>query len=143
MGSAMRFLGSKAASGAYQAIIAAMPAHDTYIETHLGSGAIMRHKPLAGRSIGIDIDIEVIKQFGSSAGVELQHADAVSFLRQFDYKAAGRVLIYSAPPYLHSIRTSRKRYRYEYNEKNHILLLSVLRELTASGVSVMLSGYPS
>jgi hypothetical protein len=34
----MSYLGSKAASGAYQAIIALMPPHDTYIETHVGSG---------------------------------------------------------------------------------------------------------
>src|SRR3989454_1519973 len=105
MGSAMSFLGSKAASGAYQAIIASMPAHDTYIETHLGTGAIMKHKPLAGRSIGIDIDSKVIERFGSMAGVELYQADAVAFLRQFDYKVAGRVLVYADPPYLHSTRS--------------------------------------
>ena len=139
----MSFLGSKAASGAYQAIIAAMPAHDTYIETHLGSGAIMKHKPLAGRSIGIDIDSQIIKRFGSMAGVELYQGNAVTFLRRFDYTTAGRVLVYADPPYLHSTRTSRKRYRYEYSESDHILLLSVLRTLSASGVAVMLSGYPS
>src|SRR6266446_5501668 len=100
--SAMNYLGSKAASGAYQAIIAAMPAHDTYIETHLGSGAIMRRKPLAARSIGIDIDSEVIARFGSMAGVELHRGDAVAFLRQFDFASAGRVLVYADPPYLHS-----------------------------------------
>ncbi len=139
----MSFLGSKAASGAYQAIIAAMPAHDTYIETHLGSGAVMKRKPLAGRSIGIDIDSEVIDRFGSMAGVELHHGDAVAFLRQFDYEAAGRVLVYADPPYLHSTRTSRKRYKHEYSINDHKSLLSLLRELSRTGVAVMLSGYPS
>jgi DNA adenine methylase len=143
MGSAMSFLGSKAASGAYQAIIAAMPPHDIYIETHLGSGAIMKQKPLAGRAIGIDIDSQVIDRFGSMAGVELYQSDAVTFLRQFDYTTAGRVLVYSDPPYLHSTRTSRKRYRYEYSEADHKYLLLLLRELSQAGVAVMLSGYPS
>src|SRR5919109_36689 len=101
----MSYLGSKAASGAYQAIIAAMPPHDTYIETHLGSGAVMKHKPLALRSIGIDIDSEVIKRFGSMAGIELHQGDALAFLRQFDYRTAGRVLVYADPPYVHSTRT--------------------------------------
>ncbi len=50
------YLGSKAASGAYQAIIAHMPPHDTYIESHLGSGAVMFHKPRAVKNIGIDVD---------------------------------------------------------------------------------------
>src|SRR5438132_2245977 len=143
MGSAMRYLGSKAASGAYQAIIAAMPAHDTYIETHLGSGAVMKCKPLAGRSIGIDIDSEVIERFGSMTGVELYHGDAVAFLRQFDYASAGRVLVYADPPYLHSTRTSRKRYTHEYSINDHRVLLYLLRELSLAGVAVMLSGYPS
>jgi DNA adenine methylase len=143
MGSAMSYLGSKAASGAYQAIIAAMPAHDTYIETHLGSGAIMKYKPRAARSIGIDIDGEVIKRFGNIAGVELHHGDAVAFLRLFDYASAGRVLVYADPPYLHSTRTSRKRYTHEYSVNDHKVLLSLLRELSFTGVAVMLSGYPS
>lgn len=139
----MGYLGSKAASGAYQAIIAAMPAHDTYIETHLGTGTVMRRKPPAARSIGIDIDPEVIRRFGSMPGVELHQSDAVAYLRGFNYKDAGRVLIYADPPYLHSTRTSRKRYRFEYSEQDHISLLSVLRDRAASGVLVMLSGYPS
>ncbi len=143
MGSSLSYFGSKAASGAYQAIIAAMPPHDTYIETHLGSGAILKHKPPSSRSIGIDIDQAAIEHCKSLPGVELYCRDAVSFLRQFDYQAAGRVLIYADPPYLHSTRTSRKRYRYEYTETDHRVLLCLLRELSASGVAVMLSGYPS
>jgi site-specific DNA-adenine methylase len=45
----MSYLGSKAASGVYQKIIAEMPPHDTYIETHLGGGAVMLRKPQRGR----------------------------------------------------------------------------------------------
>ena len=36
------YFGSKATSGLCQPIIALMPPHDTYIETHLGGGAIMQ-----------------------------------------------------------------------------------------------------
>ena len=49
------YFGSKAASGLYQNIIAMMPPHDTYIETHLGGGAVMRNKPPARNNIAIDI----------------------------------------------------------------------------------------
>src|SRR5438105_1578778 len=136
MGSAMSYFGSKAASGAYQAIIATMPPHDTYIETHLGSGVIMKQKHLAARSIGIEIDNKVIERFGSMTGVELYQGDAVTFLRRFDYTTAGRVLVYADPPYLHSTRTSRKRYRYEYNENDHRVLLFLLLELSRAGVAV-------
>ena len=40
----MGYFGSKATSGLCQPIIAMMPPHDTYIETHLGGGAIMKRK---------------------------------------------------------------------------------------------------
>ena len=43
--------GSKATSGLCQPLIAAMPPHATYIETHLGGGAIMQRKPPALRNI--------------------------------------------------------------------------------------------
>lgn len=52
----MSYLGSKAASGVYQRIIAEIPPHDTYIETHLGGGAVMLRKPPARHNWGIDID---------------------------------------------------------------------------------------
>ena len=48
--------GSKATTGLCQPIIAMMPPHDTYIETHLGGGAIMKRKPAALHNIGIDLD---------------------------------------------------------------------------------------
>ena len=41
------YFGSKATSGLCQPIIALMPPHDTYIESHLGGGAIMKRKPPA------------------------------------------------------------------------------------------------
>ena len=51
-----RYFGSKATSGLCQHIIALMPPHDTYIETHLGGGAIMKRKPPALHNIGIDLN---------------------------------------------------------------------------------------
>jgi DNA adenine methylase len=58
-----RFLGAKRGSGVYQTIIAQMPPHDTYIETHFGTGAIMRLKPRAARSIAIEIDPETLAAY--------------------------------------------------------------------------------
>ena len=41
----MGYFGSKATSGLCQAIIAMMPPHDTYIETHLGGFRFMIAPP--------------------------------------------------------------------------------------------------
>lgn len=137
------YLGSKAVSGAYQAIISQMPPHDTYIETHLGSGVVMRRKPAASiRSIGLEIDRETIDQFGPIDGAEIVNADCVTFLEAFDFASAGRVVLYADPPYLLSTRTSRHRYRFDYTEADHLRLLATLKALPAN-VVVILSGYPS
>ena len=44
------YFGSKATSGLCQALIAMMPPHSVYIETHLGGGAMMKRKPPALRT---------------------------------------------------------------------------------------------
>ncbi|QDX29607.1 DNA adenine methylase [Dickeya poaceiphila] len=139
----MGYLGSKAAAGAYQKIIAAMPPHDTYIETHLGGGAVMLRKPPTLRNVGIDIDEDALKNFAFThklANVNLVRRDAVEYLSMFDFSRAGRVLIYADPPYLPETRTSRNSYRYEYTADDHRALIAKLRRVPAS---VMVSGYPS
>ncbi|TXE26914.1 DNA adenine methylase [Serratia ureilytica] len=139
----MGYLGSKAASGVYQKIIANMPPHDTYIETHLGGGAIMLRKPPAKTNIGVDIDPDALCEFNAGCCmpyVQLFRHDAVSFLERFDFSRAGRVLIYADPPYLPETRTGNARYRYEYTVDDHRRLIACLRSLPAA---VMLSGYPS
>ncbi len=136
----MSFLGSKAASGAYQALIAAMPPHDVYIESHLGSGAVMRRKPAAMRSIGIDRDPLVLAAFEPSYPVELHEGDWLEFLLGFDFAEAGRVFVFHDPPYLLSTRTSSRRYRCDYTDADHARFLAGCRALPALQ---MISGYPS
>jgi DNA adenine methylase len=133
-----RFFGSKATSGLCQAIIALMPPHDTYIESHLGGGAIMKRKPPALHNIGIDIDPRALAQFECDYPVQRVNGCAHRFLAEYDYQ--GTELIYSDPPYLLHTRTSGRRYRFDYEEADHIELLSLLKRLPCN---VILSGYPS
>ena len=72
----MAYFGSKATSGLCQPLIAMMPPHDTYIETHLGGGAIMRRKPAALHNIGIDRDARALGEFECDYPVELIHGCA-------------------------------------------------------------------
>jgi site-specific DNA-adenine methylase len=132
------YFGSKATSGLCQAIIALMPPHDTYIESHLGGGAIMKRKVPALRNIGIDLNERALEKFQCDYAVELVHGCAHRFLADFDYR--GQELVYCDPPYLHATRTSQRRYRFEYEERDHIELLRRLKGLPCR---VILSGYPS
>lgn len=132
------YFGSKATSGLCQPIIAMMPPHDTYIETHLGGGAIMQRKPPARVNIGIDLNPRVIARFECDYPVQRVHGCAHRFLAEYDYQ--GRELVYCDPPYLLHTRTSRRRYRFDYQEQDHIELLTLLKRLPCQ---VILSGYPS
>jgi hypothetical protein len=132
------YFGSKAASGLFQNIIAMMPPHDTYIETHLGGGTVMKKKPPAVNNIGIDIDPEPLSNFDCAYPVHLVNGCAYDFLTRYDY--TGTELIYSDPPYLTETRSSRRRYRFEYTKQDHVALLELLKSLPCH---IILSGYPS
>ena len=115
-----------------------MPPHDTYIETHLGGGAIMQRKPPVLHNIGIDLDLKPLTAFECDYSVEKIHGCAHQFLSSYTY--GGRELVYCDPPYLLRTRSSTRRYRFEYQEQDHIELLKILKRLPCS---VILSGYPS
>ena len=115
-----------------------MPPHDTYIETHLGGGAIMRRKPAALHNIAIDLDLNALRAFKCEYPIEKVHSCAHEFLSTYIF--CGRELVYCDPPYLRYTRTSSRRYRFDYEERDHIELLELLKRLACS---VILSGYPS
>ena len=118
------YFGSKAASGLFQNIIAIMPPHNTYIETHLGGGAVMKKKPPTATNIGIDIDSETLSNFACDHPVQLINGCAHRFLSHYDY--TGTELIYCDPPYLTETRTSPRKYHFDYTKQDHIKLLEQL-----------------
>jgi DNA adenine methylase len=134
----MRYPGGK--GKCFHQIINSLPPHTTYIETHLGGGAVLRHKLPAKRSIGIDKDEKVIafwrKTFPELA--DYVHGDAVQFLRSYPFK--GSELIYCDPPYLASTRKRARIYRHDLSEADHRTLLRTLLQLPCF---VLISGYSS
>lgn len=135
----MRYPGGK--GKCFQRIINLMPVHSTYIESHLGGGAVMRHKKPGAKSIGIDRDAKVIDRWRleSPGQCELVHGDATAFLANYPFD--GSELVYCDPPYVRSTRRSKgKLYRHDYDDQDHIDLLEVLKKLPCM---VMVSGYES
>jgi len=135
----MHYPGGK--GGFYQKLINLMPPHEVYIESHLGGGAIMRHKRPALRNIGMDVDAEVLSRWRELPfeGVELLEKDAVSFLQAYEF--TGKELVYCDPPYLHEARRGTRRiYKHEYSVGQHEELLEVIKLLPCP---VMISGYES
>lgn len=132
----MRYPGGK--GKCFQRLINLMPPHRVYIESHLGGGAVLRHKSPAEVSIGVDIDARVIKHWQAQPLklCNLEHTDAVRFLDGFAYQ--GDELIYADPPYVPSARRRAKIYRHEYSLEDHVRLLETLKCVPCK---VMLSGY--
>ena len=133
----MGYFGSKATSGLCQPLIAMMPPHDTCIETHLGRGAIMKRKPPAPCNIGIGRDAQALAEFACGYPLQRIHGCAHRFLAEYGYR--GSELVYSDPLYLTHTRSSRRRYRFDYEEADHVELLERLRILPCQ---VMPPGYP-
>lgn len=68
--------------------------------------------------------------------VQIEHMDAVELIKRFNYP---NVFIYLDPPYVLSTRT-RKQYRHEMTDEDHIRLLETIMD---SKAKIMISGYQS
>jgi len=131
----MRYPGGKGKT--FQQVINLMPPHSVYIETHLGGGAVMRHKKPAARNIGIDADERVISQWKSvGLEAELVCTRAESFLESFSF--TGNELVYVDPPYVPETRRRARVYTHDYTLEDHERLLKLLVGLPCK---VLLSGY--
>lgn len=132
----MRYPGGK--GKCFHHIVNLMPPHHTYIEAYLGGGAVLRNKRPAGRTIGIEIDPQVVERWRQEqcSTVEVVHADAISYLRHYNFD--GGELVYLDPPYVPTTRLSKRVYRYDYTEEQHIELLANVKAIPCM---VMISGY--
>ena len=145
----MSYLGSKNGAGVFQAICALMPPHDTYIEPFAGSAAILKAKAAAARSYAIEKDRKAFADLWAWACAQNQHgllvlqADALTWLETLEIEPRhGRLLIYADPPYPLSTRTSAKRYRHDFTDRDHERLAAILQDLSARGAKVIVSTYP-
>jgi site-specific DNA-adenine methylase len=123
----MRYPGGK--GKCYQQIINLMPPHNTYIETHLGGGSVLRHKKPAQKNIGIELDAKVIARWREQYGnlCDLIEADSVEYLQQYSFE--GGELVYSDPPYLPDVRRRNKVYFCDYTRQDHMNLLAIFKYL--------------
>lgn len=122
----------------YQHIINLMPPHARYIETHVGGGAILRRKRRATRNVIIDLDPTVTGRWKALGldGVAVREGDALKIIPTLAVTADD--LMYSDPPYLPESRRTRRYYRHDYDETDHVALLELLMTLPCK---IVLSGY--
>ena len=138
----MRYPGGKGTT--YAKLLNVMPPHSTYVETHLGGGALMRKKRPAARQIGIDVDAAVMRRWqcdlarDKTLSCELICADAVEWLQAHPLEPTA--LIYADPPYVSATRRRDRIYRHDYTDSDHVRLIDCLK---SQRCMVMISGYRS
>ena len=134
----MRYPGGK--GKCFQHIINVLPKHTTYIETHLGGGAVLRNKAPAMESIAIDIDPEVITWWRKHHPTIATFiaGNALTVLQSYPF--TGSEVVYCDPPYLPSTRKRSRVYANDLTEEDHVELLSIVKQLPCR---VAISGYPS
>ena len=132
----MHYRGGK--GRAYREIINLMPPHDRYVETHLGAGAVLRHKRSAASAIGIDIDPAVIAKWRTMdcRNLTILLGDAHEIVPALGLGPGD--LVYCDPPYHPATRRSERYYRHDYTDSDHRRLLDMLNGLACP---VVLSGY--
>jgi DNA adenine methylase len=134
----MKYPGGKNAAGTYQRIINQIPPHAVYIEPFCGSGAILRLKRPAERSIALDPEPGALAALRGAVppGTELVDGDALEFLERYPF--TGEEFVYCDPPYLPEVCRTRLRYRFVLTRDQHVQLLKTLLRLPCA---VMISGY--
>lgn len=131
----MPYFGGKSQAGVFQRIINLIPPHSVFVEPFFGSGAITRLKRPAEKTIGID---RVTPDPALIAGVDFRIGCGIGFLETYSFE--GHEVVYCDPPYLHSTRRSKTRYRFEMSDADHAGFLRAILRLPCR---VLVSGYPS
>lgn len=129
--------------GCYQQIINIIPPHKTFISTHMGNCAVLRHIQPAERTIGIDINPDIIKGWQGrikyqQPGITFICGDARSTLENMTL--TGNEFVYLDPPYLMHTRKGGSLYKFEYSDQQHEELLDFILTLSCPAA---ISGYDS
>lgn len=135
-----RLFGKKTASGNLQQIINLIPPHRTYIECFAGSGTVINNKKPAGVNIAVEIDSCIIDIYHSTAAYTVINANAIDWLNTNAVNFSANTVIYCDPPYPHSVRSGKDRYKYEMTDTDHLHLLQLLNTLNAK---IIISSYPN
>jgi len=134
------YFGGKGGEGVYQTIINCIRPHDVFISPFLGHCAVMRFKKPATRSVGLDLNPEVISlwQKMKIANLDLLCQNGITYLENLKLNNHEQTVIYCDPPYPRSSKKSHHHYKFDMTDKDHERLLRVIKKLDCD---VLISTY--
>jgi len=143
------YFGGKGGSGVYQNIINIIPPHETFVVPFLGYGGITKNIKPAKYTIGNDIDPVVYNAwfnyyqnniYGRNFPIEdfdsmdLYNDPWEEFIKGL--KDLSSTNIYFDPPYPHSSRKSRHRYKFEMTDDEHGELLTHAKSYNNTSIQI-------
>lgn len=142
------YFGGKGGDGVYQFIINRIRPHVIYIEGCAGNATIARKKkPAEYKNIVNDVNTEVAGKLSEvMVDFDVKNMSVIELLKLFltyhrlwSYK----IVIYLDPPYLHSTRKSKTRYKFEMTDEQHEQMLDLCLQFDPNFVDVIISTYPN
>jgi DNA adenine methylase len=134
--------GSKNQTGVWSWIVHHLPAHAYYAEPFVGSGAVLRRKAPALRSVVCDTDPDVTAWHRALAfpGVEIREACGIAWLEVHGPELGPDWLLYIDPPYPMGTRSKLKIYKQELTDGCHQRILGAI---AGTAARVIVSSYDS
>jgi len=126
--------GGKNAAGIWQWIVEQMPTHACYAEPFVGSGAALRRKIPALRSVVLDLDPAVVAWWRQQVrwpGLEVLQGCGIDWLNDHAGELDDDWLVNCDPPYPHETRNQGKLkiYHREWSQAEHRRFLTVVQKL--------------
>ena len=135
---AQTYFGGKGAEGTYQTIINQVAPCDEFYSCFLGYCKISQHLDRPARTVGFDLDAEVIQSWQAVNWMDARQQDAISFLQSFTFPTDRRVCLFCDPPYPIETRRSTHRYPYELTTEQHSDLLTALQRIHQESPTVQI-----
>lgn len=116
------YFGGKNSAGVRQKIINEIPPHKELYSGFLGNCTPTRYMRRAEKTVGYDLDIDVINAWSHNDGIELRNECFIAADTKFLSDASAFVFL--DPPYLFETRKGKRhRYKFEMTEEQHRHLL--------------------
>ncbi|MBL8815984.1 MAG: DNA adenine methylase [Planctomyces sp.] len=140
------YFGGKGLS--FRHLINQIPPHRKLVIPFAGHCAVTRNIRLPKQVYLSDLDASLFEFWEQEwmhprwykTHVEFRDMCGIELLKTLISDTPEETFVYCDPPYLHTTRKSRSRYRYEMSFNDHDALITALRKLKCR---VMISGYPS
>lgn len=137
------YLGGKGTQ--YPKIINQIRPHDVYVAPFLGRDKVIQNMRKARWVQGFELDVDIYQEWEAVPWMRAFHGNGLHYLKNFEPAAKLQHCLFCDPPYPHETRTSAHRYKHEFTERDHRLLLQHLNRIHRAydNCQILVCTYPN